>query len=48
MFLIGILNLIMTFHEKALGLRNEIVTKDNLIKFSNELKILRAKINYFS
>ena len=36
-----------TFHKKLIGLRNEIVTKDKLIKFSNELKILERELTIF-
>ena len=36
-----------TLHKKLIDLRNEIVTKDKLIKFSNELKILERELTIF-
>ena len=36
-----------TLHKKLLDLRNEIVTKDKIIKFSNELKILERELTIF-
>ena len=36
-----------TLHKKLIELRDEIVTKDKLIKFSNELKILERELTIF-
>ena len=36
-----------TLHKKLIDLRNEIVTKDKLVKFSNELKILERELTIF-
>ena len=37
----------VTLHKKLIDLRNEIVTKDKLIKFSNELKIVERELTIF-
>ncbi len=37
----------VTLHKKLIDLRNEIVTKDKLVKFSNELKILERELTIF-
>ena len=37
----------ISLHKKLIDLRNEIVTTDKLIKFSNELKILERELTIF-
>ena len=37
----------VTLHKKLIDLRNEILTKNKLIKFSNELKILERELTIF-